>query len=169
MFLSAVTFRSSSKLCGREVCALEGWDLILNSPHPSFLTTTTGRSDNDVKNRWNLVCRRERAAEKNLQRAGSGGSAASERSGAPPQPPRHGRTLSSGTAETAAAAALRLGGRPGPGEGQGYRDAGGGGGVVDGGESRSLPPSRVGSYEEQQRSMKEAREAAEAGAGLVKV
>lgn len=115
------------------------------------------------------MCRRERAAEKNLQRAGSSGSAASERSGAPPQPPRHGRTLSSGTAETAAAAALRLGGHPGPGEGQGYGVPGGGSGGGDGGESRSLPLSRVVSFEEQQRSMKEAREAAEAGAGLVKV
>ena len=153
-----------------------------------------GRSDNDVKNRWNLVCRRERAAEKSLQRAGSSGSVSSA-SGAPP---RHVKTLSAGTAETAAAAAAAatalLGGVPsgshvnGPragvaGEGGGggrEREGGGSGGVGGGGgsggggggggvgASRSLPPSRVVSLEEQQ-SIIEAREAAEAGAGLVKV
>lgn len=67
-------------------------------------------------------------------------------------------------AETAAAAAL-LGGLPPGDEGSGR--GGGGGGVSDGG-SRSLPLSRTVSLEEQ-RSMIEAREAAEAGAGLVKV
>lgn len=148
---------------------------------PLFLVTpktTIGRSDNDVKNRWNLVCRRERAAEKNLHRAGSSGSATSAAS-APPlpvsaaasggAPPRHGRTLSSGTAETAAAAAVMLGGRPTSIERRGQHGRGDGGGGGGGGESRSLPPSRAVSSEEEQRSMMEAREAAEAGAGLVKV
>lgn len=45
------------------------------------LYRSPGRSDNDVKNRWNLVCRRERAAEKNLQRASSNAAAGSSKSG----------------------------------------------------------------------------------------
>lgn len=49
------------------------------------------------------------------------------------------------------------------------RGDGGGAGAGGGGGSRSLPISRTVSSEEQQRSMMEAREAAEAGAGLVKV
>lgn len=131
---------------------------------PLYPGSYTGRSDNDVKNRWNLVCRRERAAEKNLQRANSGGSASSTSTAAScavaaaiaGAPPRHGRTLSSGTVETAAAAAL-LGDLPDGAD----RNCSRGG-------SRSLPVSRATSSEEQQ-SMIEAREAAEAGAGLVKV
>ncbi|CAB1119571.1 MYB [Ectocarpus sp. CCAP 1310/34] len=152
----------------------------LNNQWAEIARQIPGRSDNDVKNRWNLVCRRERAAEKNLHRAGSSGSATSAAS-APPlpvsaaasggAPPRHGRTLSSGTAETAAAAAVMLGGRPPSLERRGQRGGGdGSGGAGDGGgESRSLPPSRAVSSEEEQRSMMEAREAAEAGAGLVKL
>ncbi|CAN0533132.1 unnamed protein product, partial [Ectocarpus sp. 12 AP-2014] len=47
----------------------------LNNQWAEIARQIPGRSDNDVKNRWNLVCRRERAAEKNLHRAGSSGSA----------------------------------------------------------------------------------------------
>lgn len=122
----------------------------------------SGRSDNDVKNRWNLVCRRERAAEKSLQRANSSGTTSST---APVTPARICRALSSGAVEMSVSATV---GAPAAApasaplvQGELPRDQTSGGVEGDGGRAVTL--------DEKQKSIIEAREAAEAGAGLVKV
>lgn len=117
-----------------------------------------GRSDNDVKNRWNLVCRRERAAEKSLQRANSSGTASST---APVTPARLNRALSTGAVETSVSA---IGPAPAAapvvqGESSCVQKSGG----VEGDGRLAV------TLDEKQKSIIEAREAAEAGAGLVKV
>ena len=141
------------------------------------------------------MCRRERAAEKSLQRANSSGAAPTSTTST--APPRLNRAMSSGAGETAAAAAaaaaaapsvtvklaptrvlVAQGGSPRGDRGSNNSGSSSGSSSRSGGRtgsgSGSLDVEGDGRHalpldEKQQQSIIEAREAAEAGAGLVKV